>query len=108
MNPRGGQSGSGASQRLEQWSDATFCKRDEDVAVELDVGDVLERAVGGEHAFLVLAAEQGDLDLLTLVLVRVVLHGAERSRSVRAHDRRFLGTNQRFHRCLPAEACHDE
>ena len=39
------------------------------------------RAVGGEHAVLVLAAEQRDLDLLALVLVRVVLHAAQ---SIRA------------------------
>ena len=49
-------------------------ERDEDVAVQLDVRDVLDVAVGREHAFLVLAAEEGDLDLLALVLVRVVLH----------------------------------
>ena len=51
-------------------------KRDEDVAVELDVGDVLERAVRREDTFLVLAAEESHLDLLALVLVRVVLHEA--------------------------------
>ena len=49
-------------------------ERDEDVAVELDVGNVLDRAVRGEHSLLVLAAEERDLDLLALVLVRVVLH----------------------------------
>src|SRR6059036_94773 len=49
-------------------------KRDEDVAVQLDVRDVLDIAVRGEHALLVLAAEERDLDLLTLVLVGVVLH----------------------------------
>src|SRR5581483_6548880 len=47
---------------------------DEDVAVELDVRDLVDVAVRGEDAFLVLAAEQGDLDLLALVLARVVLH----------------------------------
>jgi hypothetical protein len=50
-------------------------ERDEDVAVQLDVGHVLDRAVGGERALLVLPAEEGDLDLLALVLVRVVLDG---------------------------------
>ena len=49
-------------------------ERDEDVAVQLDVGDVLDVAVRGQHAFLVVAAEERDLDLLALVLVGVVLH----------------------------------
>ena len=49
-------------------------KRDEDVPVELDMRDILERAVRGEDAFLVLAAEESDFDLLALVLVRVVVH----------------------------------
>ena len=51
-------------------------QRDQDVAVQLDVRDVLDVAVRGEHAVLVLAAEEGDLDLLALVLVGVVLHGS--------------------------------
>jgi hypothetical protein len=51
-------------------------ERDEDMAVELDVSDVLDVAVGRQHAFLVLTAEERDLHLLTLVLVGVVLHGA--------------------------------
>ena len=55
-----------------------FCERDQDVPVQLDVGDVVDVAVRGQHAVLVLAAEERDLDLLTLVLVGVVLH-AERS-----------------------------
>ena len=50
------------------------------MAVELDVGDVLDRAVRGEDALLVLAAEQRELDLLALVLVRVVLDAAQASR----------------------------
>jgi hypothetical protein len=50
------------------------------VPVELDVGDVVDVAVGGEDAVLVLAAEERDLDLLALVLVRVVLDGQEPSR----------------------------
>ena len=37
------------------------------------------RAVRGEYAVLVVAAEEGDLDLLALVLVRVVLHGRGQS-----------------------------
>src|SRR5439155_16203587 len=49
-------------------------ERDEDVAVQLDVRDVLDVAVSRQHAFLILAAEEGDLDLLALVLARVVLH----------------------------------
>ena len=51
------------------------------MAVQLDVGDVLDVAVRGEDAVLVLAAEERDLDLLALVLVRVVLDAPERSRS---------------------------
>src|SRR6478609_7162474 len=54
-------------------------KGDEDVAVQLDVRDLVDVAVRGQHAFLVLAAEQRDLDLLALVLARVVLHRSERS-----------------------------
>jgi hypothetical protein len=50
-------------------------ERDEDVPVQLDVRDVLEVAVRGQDAVLVLAAEEGDLDLLALVLVRVILDG---------------------------------
>src|SRR4051812_13070118 len=46
-------------------------QRDQDVPVQLDVGDVLEIAVGGQDTFLVFAAEEGDLDLLALVLGRV-------------------------------------
>src|SRR5581483_1031065 len=53
-------------------------QRDQDVPVELDVRDVLDVAVRGQHAVLVLTAEQGDLDLLALVLVRVVLHAPAR------------------------------
>ena len=51
-----------------------FCKRDQDVPVQLDVRDVVDVAVRRQHAVLVLAAEERDLDLLTLVLVGVVLH----------------------------------
>src|SRR5438094_10328929 len=46
----------------------------EDVAVQLDVSDVLHVAVGRQDALLVLATEEGNLHLLALVLVRVVLH----------------------------------
>ena len=48
--------------------------------VQLDVGHVLEGAVGREDSLLVLAAEESHLDLLPLVLVRVVLQGSEGSR----------------------------
>src|SRR5215468_4425376 len=48
-------------------------ERDQDVAVELDVGHILDIAVRGQDALLVLAAEECDVDLLALVLVRVVL-----------------------------------
>src|SRR5256714_2922996 len=47
---------------------------DEDMPVQLDVGDVLDVAVGGQDTLLVFPSEEGDLDLLALVLVRVVLH----------------------------------
>jgi hypothetical protein len=43
------------------------------------VSDLVDGAVGGQDAFVVVAAEQRHLDLLALVLARVVLHGAERS-----------------------------
>jgi hypothetical protein len=52
-------------------------QRDQDVAVQLDVRDVLDVAVRRQDAVLVLAPEQGDLDLLALVLVRVVLDTRE-------------------------------
>ena len=50
-----------------------FCERNQDVPVQLEVGDVVEEAVGGEHAVLVVAAEERDLDLLALVFAGVVL-----------------------------------
>ena len=79
QSPRGGQSGSGASQRLVQCSEAMFWSGIKDVAVQLDVGDLVDGAVRGQDAVLVVAAEERDLDLLPLVLARVVLH---RRRSV--------------------------
>jgi hypothetical protein len=51
-------------------------QRHENVSVQLDVRNVLDVAVGGQDTFLIFAAEQGDLDLLALVFVRVVLQGA--------------------------------
>src|SRR5919201_5599904 len=48
-------------------------ERDEDVAVELDVRDVVDVAVGSQNALLIFAAEEGDLDVLTLVFAGVVL-----------------------------------
>ena len=54
-------------------------ERDEDVAVELHVRNILDRAVRRQCPLLVLATEEGDFDLFPLVLVRVVLHRAERS-----------------------------
>src|SRR6476659_3390603 len=54
-------------------------QRDEDVPVQLDVRHLVDVAGRGEDAFLVLAAEERDLDLLALVLARVVLHRPERS-----------------------------
>src|SRR5512132_1195790 len=56
-------------------------ERDQDVAVELDVRDFVDGAVGGQDAIVVVAAEHGHLDLLALVLARVVLHGSEPSRA---------------------------
>jgi hypothetical protein len=55
-------------------------QRDEDVPVQLDVRDLFDRAIGGEDALLILAAEERDLDLLALVLVGVILDAAQRSR----------------------------
>jgi hypothetical protein len=49
-------------------------ERNQDVAVELDVRHVVDRAVRGEHAVLVVAPEERELDLLPLVLAGVVLH----------------------------------
>ena len=51
----------------------------QDVAVELDVRHLVDGAVGGEDAFVVVAAEHRDFDLLALVLARVVLHGPQPS-----------------------------
>ena len=49
-------------------------ERDEDVPVQLDVGDFVDGAVGGQDPLVVIAAEERDLDLLALVLARVVVH----------------------------------
>jgi hypothetical protein len=54
-------------------------ERNQDVAVELDVRHLVDGAVGGQDALVVVAAEHRDFDLLALVLARVVLHAAERS-----------------------------
>src|SRR5205814_4705092 len=64
--------GSGATARAMERGDVL--QRDQDVAVQLDVRHVFDDAVGGEDTVLVVAAEERDLDLLALVLVRVVLH----------------------------------
>jgi hypothetical protein len=56
-------------------------ERNEDVAVQLHVGHILDVAVGGQHAILVLAPEQRDLDLLALVLVRVILDASQPSQN---------------------------
>ena len=45
------------------------------MAVQLDVRDVLDQAVGGQHTVLIVAPEERDFDLLTLVLVGLVVHG---------------------------------
>jgi hypothetical protein len=50
-------------------------KRNEDVPVQLEVRHVVEEAVRGEHAVLVVATEERNLDLLALVLAGVVLDG---------------------------------
>ena len=49
-------------------------ERDEDVPVQLDVRDAFDAAVGRQRAVLVLAAEELDVDLLSLVLTREVVH----------------------------------
>ncbi len=51
------------------------------MAVELDMRDVVDRAVRGQDAVLVVAAEERDLDLLTLVLARVVVDAAQPSQT---------------------------
>jgi hypothetical protein len=50
-------------------------ERDQDVAVQLDVDDVLDVAVRGELSLLIFTAEERDLDVLALVPARVVLPG---------------------------------
>jgi hypothetical protein len=52
-------------------------QRHEDVAVQLDVRHLVDEAIRGENAFLVIAAEKGYLDALALVLAGVVLHGGQ-------------------------------
>src|SRR6185312_3002594 len=52
---------------------------DQDVAVQFDVRNAFDAAVGGQGSVLVLAPEELDLDLFPFVLVRVVLHRSERS-----------------------------
>src|SRR5689334_14744385 len=49
---------------------------DQDVAVQLDVRHVVDGAVRGEDAILIVTAEERDLHLLALVLAGVVLHVA--------------------------------
>ena len=51
-------------------------ERDQDVPVQLDMSDLVDGAVRGQDAVLVIAAEERDLDLLPLVLAGVVLHRA--------------------------------
>ena len=43
--------------------------------VQLDVRNLVDQAVGGQHTVLVLASEERELDLFTLVFLCVVLHG---------------------------------
>ena len=63
-----------ASQRLVQCRLATFWSGTRMCPFSSMWGDVLDVAVRGQDAVLVLAAEQGELDRLALVLRRVVLH----------------------------------
>jgi hypothetical protein len=49
------------------------------VAVQFDVRHFFDVAVRRQHTLLVFAAEERNLDLLALVLVRVVLDAPERS-----------------------------
>src|SRR6266511_45527 len=55
-------------------------QRHQDVAVELDVRDVVDGAVRRQDALLIVAAEERHLDLLSLVLARVVVHRGQSSR----------------------------
>ena len=57
------------------------------MAVELDVGDLVDGAVGGQDPLVVVAAEQCDLDLLALVLARVVLDGRSLAQGLFAPSR---------------------
>lgn len=50
-------------------------ERYQDVAVQLDVRNLVDEAVRREHAILELAPEECELDLFALVLLCVVLHG---------------------------------
>ena len=70
----------GRSQRLEQWSEATFCSGTRMWPFSSMWGTSSIEQYAGQHALLVLAPEERDLDLLTLVLVRVVLDGLQASR----------------------------
>ena len=65
------------SQRLEQWSEATFCSGTRMWPFSSMWGT---SSIERYNALLVLAPEERDLDLLTLVLVRVVLDGLQASR----------------------------
>ena len=69
-------------------------QRDEDVPVQLDVGDLVDRAVRGQHAVLVVAAEERDLDLLALVLAGVVLHLRVILAAASRRPRRRIGTRR--------------
>src|SRR4029077_14945243 len=66
-----------AATRAVQGSDVL--QRDQDVPVQLDVGDVLHVAVRRQDPLLVFAAEEGDVHLLPFVLVGVVLHARPQS-----------------------------
>src|SRR5262249_4137690 len=69
-------------------------EREQGGGVWLGGRDLVDGAVGGQDALVVVAAEHGDLDLLALVLARVVLHASERTarlRSSRAVLKRSTG-----------------
>src|SRR5919204_55134 len=71
-------------------------ERDQDVAVQLEVGDVFDEAVGGEDAVLVVASEERDLDLFAFVFVGVILHRGrnQSSRRSRPSSAAKLATKQ--------------
>ena len=61
-----------AAARAMQGDAGDVLKRDQDVSVQLDVRDLVDRAVRRQHTVVVIASEKRDLDLLDLVLAGVL------------------------------------